>query len=194
MQSVHDRLRDLEADVLAEPLRISVYHDLPFAIFHYTPSLEFEMRQEINRFKTRLENAGKKVIVLSLADLLWDAIKDNDTLENIIENEKRFCFNRQADAIHTYLTLDDFIPLPQRILSHLKDASPLNTILLLKRAGAMAPNLYRMSILLNELHRQTMVPTILFYPGEKHGEAQLQYMNMEGRDAISRSNYRVKIY
>lgn len=194
MQSVQQRLVVLEADLLAEPMRISVYHDLPFAIFHYPPHLEFSVRQEINRCKIRLENSGRKVIVMSLADLLWESIKENDSLDNIIANEKKFGFSRQADAVHTFLSYDDFTPLPQRILARIRDADPLKTVLLLKRAGAMAPNFYRMSILLNELHRKTMVPTILFYPGEKHGEAQLQYMNMEGRDAISRSNYRVKIY
>lgn len=194
MQSVQERLASLERDLLANPLRISVYHDLPFAIFHYPPQLEFPLRKEINLFKIRLENQGKTVISISLAELFWQAMLQNDSLQTIVANEKKFGFNRQAETLHAYLTLEDFSPLPQLVLEKLKKASPENHVAFLTRAGALAPNLYRMSILLNELHHHTMVPCILFYPGSKEGEAQLRYMNMPDREAISRSNYRVKIY
>lgn len=194
MQSVKNRLQELEHDLLSDPIRISVYHDLPFAIFHYSPELEFQFRPEIGRFKTRLENQGKKVKVISLAELLWFSVKENDTIENIIENERKFGFQRQSEVINTYLSDEDFTPLPQMVLERMTECQPDTDVAFLVRAGAMAPNLYRMSILLNELHGKTMVPTILFYPGIKEGEAQLRFMGMEGRDAISRSNYRVKIY
>ncbi|MBN2413374.1 DUF1788 domain-containing protein [candidate division KSB1 bacterium] len=194
MQFVNQRLKQLEADLLAQPMRISVYHDLPFTLFHYPPQLEFQFREEIHRFGTRLENKSKKIITISLAELLWYAVLENDTLNNITENEKKFGFNRQSEVIQTYLSLEDFTPLPQMVLKKIKNAKPESHIVFLVRAGAMAPNLYRMSILLSELHGKTMVPIVLFYPGLKEGEAQLRYMGMEGRDAISRSNYRVKIY
>lgn len=194
MQSVKNRLQELERDILTDPLRISVYHDLPFAIFHYPPDLEFQFRPEIARFRTRLENQGKNVTVIPLADLLWKCIEENDNIENIIENEKKFGFERQSEVINTYLSEPDFTPLPNMVLEQMGDYNPDQDVVFLVRAGAFAPNLYRMSILLNELHGKTMVPTILFYPGIKEGEAQLRFMGMEGRDAISRSNYRVKIY
>lgn len=196
MQLVRQRLEQLEKDLLAEPMRISVYHDLPFALFHYPPELEFAFRAETGRFKTRLENRGKKVLVISLAELLWQVISSHDTLENVIANEKKFGFKRVADDINAYLSLPDFSPLFRMVLNRIQaaNASANSHIVFLTRAASMAPNLYRMSILLNELHGKTMVPTILFYPGIKEGEAQLRYMGMEGRDAISRSNYRVKIY
>lgn len=194
MQLLQQRLANLEHDLLTKPVRISVYHDMPFAIFHYPPRLEYALRKEMNLFKIRLENHGKKIITISLAELFWQAIQDNDTLDNIIANEKKFGFSRQAETIHAYLTLDDFSPLPRLVLGKMKNADPENHIVFLTRASALAPNLYRMSILLNELHQRTMVPCILFYPGTKEGEAQLRYMDMPDREAISRSNYRVKIY
>jgi len=194
MQSVRERLANLERDLLSHPVRISVYHDLPFAIFHYPPQLEYPLRKEISLFKTRLEYHGKKIITISLAELFWQSLQENDTLENIAANEKKFGFTRQAETLHAYLTLEDFSPLPRLVLEKLAEATPENHIAFLTRAGALAPNLYRMSILLNELHHHTMVPCILFYPGAKEGEAQLRYMDMPDREAISRSNYRVKIY
>jgi len=196
MQSVRQRLEQLESDLLADPIRISVYHNLPFAIFHYPPGLEYQFRHEIQRFKTRLENQNKKVLILSLAELLWQSIQEYETIQGLGEREKKFGFKRTADDINSYLSQEDFSPLWQVVLNKIKalNANPESHIVLLTRAASMAPNLYRMSILLNELHGKTMVPTILFYPGTKEGEAQLRFMDIEGREAISRSNYRVKIY
>jgi len=196
MQSVQQRLEQLENDLLADPIRISVYHNLPFAIFHYPPSFEYSFRQEIHRFKTRLENKGKQVSIISLAELFWQAIEEHESIESIAESEIKFGFKRTADDINSYLSLEDFSPLYLIVLNKIKtlNARPESHIVFLTRAASMAPNLYRMSILLNELHGKTMVPTILFYPGTKEGEAQLRFMDIEGREAISRSNYRVKIY
>ncbi|MCI0514308.1 DUF1788 domain-containing protein, partial [candidate division KSB1 bacterium] len=185
MQSVQQRLEQLAIDLLADPIRISVYHDLPFAIFHYPPKFEFPFRAEVNRFKIRLENQGKKVIIISLAEILWETIRTNDSIENTIASEIRFGYRRKADDINAYLSLEDFTPLYQIVLNKINElnAQPDLHIIFLMRAGCMAPNLYRMSILLNELHGKTMVPTILFYPGTKEGEAQLRYMDLEGREA-----------
>ena len=41
-----DRLKVLEGDLCADGPRISAYHDLPFAIFRYAPTLEYPIRRE----------------------------------------------------------------------------------------------------------------------------------------------------
>jgi len=194
MLSLKERLTVLESDILANPMRISAYHDLPFAIFCYPPQDEYLMRKEMERFKTRLENQGKKVLVISLAKLFWKAIKENDSLESLVQLEKLFGFDRIQETVRTYLSSKDFSPLPKMVLEALKDLDPQKDIAILYRAGALAPNFYRMSVLLNELHGKTMVPLILLYPGSREGESQLRFMNMEGRQAISGYNYRVKVY
>ena len=43
MSSLKDRIELLEDDLKAVPPRISVYHDLPFAILRYDPSEEWEL-------------------------------------------------------------------------------------------------------------------------------------------------------
>ena len=50
--------------------QISAYHDMPYAIFRYPPEEEFAVRQEIALLRTRLEQAGKRVTVISLAECL----------------------------------------------------------------------------------------------------------------------------
>ena len=58
MSSLKDSIDLLESDIKAMPQRISVYHDLPFAIMRYDPTDEWELRREIKLLATRLETAG----------------------------------------------------------------------------------------------------------------------------------------
>ena len=55
MSSLKDRIELLEDDLKAVPPRISVYHDLPFAILRYEPSDEWALRREVKLLATRLE-------------------------------------------------------------------------------------------------------------------------------------------
>ena len=75
MSSVADRLRLLEADLLADPPRISVYHDLPSAIFRYDPAEEWGVRRELRLLATRLSKGGKTARIIRLSDLLWRAVE-----------------------------------------------------------------------------------------------------------------------
>ena len=67
--SLRERIKTLEADLKASPMRHYIYNDLPFAIFCYAPRDEWTVRREIGLLTTRLENdTDRKVITLSLAD------------------------------------------------------------------------------------------------------------------------------
>jgi hypothetical protein len=70
MSSLKDSVAHIESDLKAVPLRISNYHDLPFAIMRYDPAAEWELRREIKLLSTRLEAAGKEVHVIAMSDLL----------------------------------------------------------------------------------------------------------------------------
>ena len=164
MDSWINNLNRLEQDLSANPVKINVYHDLPFAIYCYPPQYEFRMRKEMFLLKTRLENRGKRVKILSLAEFFWQAIEKNGPVENVIHLEKRLGFERIQQTVNAYLTDEDYSPLYKMILDSINDVKPENTIVFLYRAGAMAPYFYRMSRLLNELQGKTSVPIILFYP------------------------------
>ena len=58
MSSLKERIDLLEDDLKAVPQRISVYHDLPFAILRYDPHDEWRLRREARLMGTRLEEAG----------------------------------------------------------------------------------------------------------------------------------------
>ena len=59
MSLLKDSIALLESDLIAEPPRINVYHDLPFAILRYDPTDEWKVRWEIKLLTTRLEARGQ---------------------------------------------------------------------------------------------------------------------------------------
>ena len=76
MSDWRERLRDqLEPILRKKDPRpdISAYHDMPYAIFRYPPTDEFAVREELSLLITRLEQAGKRITVISLADCLAEA-------------------------------------------------------------------------------------------------------------------------
>ena len=88
MSSLKERISQLEGDLRATPMRISAYHDLPLAILRYEPDQEWELRREARHLATRLGNAGKEVRVISLAELLWEAIERSEGLDAVVELER----------------------------------------------------------------------------------------------------------
>lgn len=192
MKSLRDRLDILEADLLNEHIRISAYHDLPFAIFCYDPEEEYRLKKEAVLLKTRVENKGKSVKIISLASLMWEGIEKTRGIEYVINTEKRFGFKMAQTTVNNILS--KLCPLNKMLLDKMKDFDEKNDVVFLIRAGALAPSIYRMSKLLDEIHGSTMVPVILFYPGKKEGETDLRFMGIGGKEGSSCYNYRVKIY
>jgi len=194
MLSLKDHFRILEEDLISTPMRISAYHDLPFAIFCYDPNEEFACRKNIRLLSISLEqNHHKKVHFVSLAKLLWKAIYETEGLDSIINVERQFGFKQAQDMVNQLLSDEDFMPLPRLLEERVRDLNPEHDIVFLVRAGVLAPALYRCSVLLDQMHGRTLVPMILFYPGTYEGRADLRFMGI--KEGLSGAyNYRVKIY
>ncbi len=192
MLSLKERIKTLESHLVAVPPAISVYRDLPFAIFHYDPKDEWELRREVNLLATRLNNDGKSVIIISLAELLWEVVEKTEGIDALIELEKERGFNAVQEQLNLYLSDPDFCPLPDLVAERISSFNPAEHIVFLIRAAAMAPSIYPMSRLLDEMQGRTRVPTILFYPGSLEGTTGLRFMNLPDREPMG--NYRVKIY
>ncbi|MCI0490099.1 MAG: DUF1788 domain-containing protein [Blastocatellia bacterium] len=192
MLSLKDRIELLENDLKAVPTRISVYHDLPFAILRYDPEEEWQLRNEVRRLATRLGETGKEVLMISMAELLWKAIADTEGLEAIAELEKQRGFGAAQEQITIYLSDEDWRPLPDLLADRLSSLDAEKSIAFLTRAATMAPAIYHMSRLLDEMQGRTRVTTILFYPGTLEGTTGLRFMALKDREAMG--NYRVKIY
>ncbi len=198
MSSLKDSIAPLESDLKADPPRISVYHDLPFAIFRYNPTDEWELRREIKLLATRIEAVGKTVQMIPMSELLWNAMekvnqKDGDEgLEAIVALEKDRGFVEAQQQVTTYLSSKVWMPLWELLADRLAAINSEESVVFLTRVAAMSPGIFHMSMLLDKMHGKTKVPTILFYPGSIEGTTGLRFMELKDRDALG--NYRVKIY
>lgn len=192
MLSLKERIELLEHDLLADPPRISVFSDLPFAILRYEPDQEWELRRELKLLRARLEQAGKRTHTVSLAELLWQAVDQTEGIDTVAELERLRGFEAAQEQLTIYLSDPDWRPLPDLLSQQLTGLDPKRDVVFLVRAGAMAPATYHMSKLLDEMHGRTNVTTVLTYPGTIEGTTGLRFMDLKDREALG--NYRVKIY
>jgi hypothetical protein len=192
MSSLKERLELLESDLKAVPPRISVYHDLPFAIFRYDPGEEWDLRREAKLLATRLEATGRAVQIIPMSEFLWRAIDETEGLDAVVELERQRGYCAAQEQVTTYLSDRDWRPLAGLLAERLADCDPAKAVVFLTRVAAMAPGIYDMSKLLDQMQGKTRVTTILFYPGSIEGTTGLRFMDLEDREALG--NYRVKIY
>ena len=169
--------------------RLSAYHDMPYAIFHYPPDVEFDLRSELDLLATRLENAGKRITRISLADCLFSAIaSEGYTAQDMLENEPVTGVQTMVDTIHSIL--ESSHPLVDLVAAKLPaDQSPTKDVVLLNRTGALFP-VYRSHALLEQMKGRLNVPAVLFYPGELDGPTGLSFMGALDPDP----NYRPRIF
>jgi hypothetical protein len=191
MRELQDRLtQELEPALsLADPRpRLSAYHDMPYAIFRYGAEDEFELRVAVRQLKTRLENTGKRVTEISLAECLQTAMASERPLEAWYDAERE----TEPETIAQTLTnlLDDRQSLVDMVGARMPaEADPLQDVVFIVRTGALFP-VYRTFSLLEQLKGRVVAPTILFYPGDLDGAAGLRFMGVFDAE----HNYRPKIF
>jgi hypothetical protein len=196
MLSLEERIRLLEKDLKTSPPGFTMASDLPFAIFRYDPHLssegEWKMRKEIRLLATRVKNdTGKKVHMIPLSDLFWKSIEESEGLEAVIALEKEQGFLAAEEQVNRYLSDPDWRPLTDLLTELAQGMDPKENILFLYRAAVFAPNIYRISSLLEQLMGRMAVPAVLFYPGTWRGT--LNFMGLRS-DEEPLGSYRVKIY
>jgi len=191
MFSLKERIRVLESDLKASPMQHYVYHDLPFAIFCYPPKDEWAMRRELELLRTRIEKDTKrKVIFISLAELMWQSIEESEGMEAVAYLESRSGFEKAQLQVQDYLS--DWQPLPSVLADRLASLDADRHLVFIVRAGALAPALYRVSKLLDEMKGRTRVPCVLFMPATTEGSASLRFMGIAENEG--RGSYHTKVY
>jgi hypothetical protein len=183
--------RQLEP-VLMQPdprQQLSAYHDMPYAIFRYPPEDEFAVRRQVSLLRTRLEQSGKRVTMISLAECLAAALEaEGMGSDALVDAEKSVGLDTVVDTI--FQILSDYQPLDELVARRIPaDADPLRDLVFIVRAGALFP-VYRTSALLEQIKGKVQVPAVLFYPGELDGAAGLRFMGVLDAE----HNYRPKIF
>jgi hypothetical protein len=169
--------------------KISAYNNMPYAIFRYPPEDEFAVRAEITLLQTRLEQAGKKVTRISLAECMAAALAaEHITIPELAEQEKAIGLDKTIETVSSILS--DYQPLDRLVLERMPpSADPTRDIVFITRAGALFP-VYRTSSLLEQMMGTIQIPAVLFYPGEMDGAAGLRFMGI----LAAEHNYRPKIF
>src|SRR5690606_21364607 len=140
----------------------------------------------------RLENElERKVVFISLADLLWQAIDETEGMEVVAELEQESGFDVAQLQVQDYLSDPDWRPLRDLLVERLSKLDANKHLAFIVRAGALAPNLYRVSKLLDEMKGKTQVPCVLFMPATTEG-ASLRFMGIAENEG--RGSYHTKVY
>ncbi|WP_437305652.1 BREX protein BrxB domain-containing protein [Sorangium sp. So ce388] len=168
--------------------RISVYHDMPYAIFPYDPDEEFALRKQVTLLDTRLTQRGKRVKRISLAECLDEAMRSQRPLEDWFTAEREQGLMSLIETVHSVIS--EYSPLVDLVAARMPDdPDPLRDLVFIQRTGALFP-VYRTFSLLEQLKGRIYVPTILFYPGLSDGAAGLRFMGV----LEAEHNYRPKIF
>jgi Domain of unknown function (DUF1788) len=181
--------QDLEP-ILALPdprTKISAYHDMPYAIFRYDPAEEFALRAQVGLLQTRLEQRGKRVTRISLAECLDVAMRSQRPLEEWFAAEREMGTDTVVDTVHAVLA--EYTPLVDLVAERMPaNPDPLHDLVFVLRTGALFP-VYRTFSLLEQLKGRVQVPAVLFYPGDLEGASGLRFMGV----LEAEHNYRPKI-
>jgi len=193
MSSLKDLVRNLETDLRSHPPRHYIYNDLPFAVFCYPPQQEWEMRHEMQLLKTRLEKDKIwQVTLISLAELVWQSIDETEGMNAITALERSSDFPTAQSQVYEYLSDPDWRPLPDLLAERLSGLDSKKDLVFLWRAGALAPEMYRVSTLLDKMKGRTSVSCVLFMPATSGESEGLRFMGLT--DLEPRGSYHTKIY
>ena len=191
MSTFESRLRDDLEPVLAsaDPReRISAYHDMPYALFHYDPEEEYELRKHVTLLQTRLEQRSKRVLRISLAECLMEALADQRKIEDWFDAERAVGTEGLIETVGEVLGRRS--PLVELVAKRMPTKpDPRTDVVLIHRAGALFP-VYRTFSLLEQLKGRVLVPTVLFFPGHLDGASGLKFMGVLDAE----HNYRPKIF
>jgi hypothetical protein len=195
MSSLAREIEVLERDLAARPPRIAAHSDMPFAIFRYAPSEEYALRGALRLLAIRLEQEhGRRVTFVSLSRLVWDTVRRQGGVDYLFRTEAARGFAAAQRHVNRLLSSPDFEPIADALAAILQPLDPARDLAFLVRAGGFAPFVYRCSVLLEGLHRRTMVPLVLFYPGSAGPGTDLRFYDIPAQDAVGVYNYRVSVY
>ena len=123
--------------------------------------------QELARAKTN-EPLSREEVLASMRQLYLDRVNGLKQL---------FAANPDEGVPELqYLTDRDWRPLAGLLAARLVHLNPPQDIVFLTRVAAMAPGIYHMSKLLDQMQGRTRVTTILFYPGSIEGTTGLRFI------------------
>lgn len=195
--SLDDALKALERDLTGAHGSIAAQSGIPFAILRYAPAEEFRARRLLRLFAHSLEQQHqKRVVFVSVARLVWNAVRQTDGVDYLFETEQQDDGILAAqDDIKNRLIPGEPLALAEQIINHLAAQETKADVVFLVRTGGLAPHVYRSSTLLDDLQKLGLsTTTVLCYPGSALAGSDLRFFDLPGGEGLGAYNYRVKIY
>jgi len=196
MSSLDEALHSLEMDLTGSRASIAAQSGIPFAILRYAPSEEFLFRRKIRLFANNLQQQHhRSIMFLSLSRLVWNAVRETDGVEYLFKTESQHGIMAAQTDLKGRLEPQDTCALAAQVMTCVDAFSPKPDLVILVRAGGLAPHIYRSSALLHELQQAGFsTPTILCYPGSAIAGTDLRFYDLPAEEGLGTYNYRVKIY
>lgn len=204
MSSLEARMKELKDDLLSPGgPSISTNRNYPFAIFHYAPREEFQMRERLFQLLNDLRGKGWTILHVDLLQTFIEFLREQEEsiIDAIIE-EERFQyrsyhnnFEKPLEYLHNtfHSFLKDDTSFPRKVIEKIQekvgDRDDNRAVIFLSRIGGLYP-FYRTSALLRFLDKGSRVPTIILYPGERRDGYSLSFLG----EMESDRDYRPRIY
>lgn len=177
-----------------------VHESLPVAILRYDPGDAWELQRALTLLGSRLDAKGRRLVRVSMAEVLWACVDRHDppdAFDTLCATERTEGFEAAHRAAGRALDPNTrnnphARTLPQRLGERLAALDPERDIAFLTRVGALGPGLYPVHNLVEHLPNTLRVPTVLCYPGLRHGQTGLSFLTLPQRETTS--SYRVHIY
>ena len=151
------------------------------------------MRREMRLLKTRLEkDTDRRIVFISLAELLWQAVDESEGMSALTQKEREEGFEAAQRQTYDYLSDSDWRPLPDLLAEKLQNLDANKDLVFIWRAGALSPDIYRVSTLLDQMKGRTRVPCVLFMPATADDSDGLRFMGLSVQER--RGSYHTKVY
>jgi hypothetical protein len=113
-------------------------------------------------------------------------------MQALTDVEARQGFDAAQKQAYDYLSDRDWRPLPDLLQEKLQGLNPERDLVFIVRAGALAPDIYRVSTLLDQMKGRTRVPCVLFMPATSDDSEGLRFMGLSVQER--RGSYHTKVY
>lgn len=198
MSSWKVELALLESHLPPNPPQFWKHEYLPVALLRYDPEDAWELSRQLDLMGSRLEACGRRLVRISLAEILWQAIDRSDppdAFEKLCADERLKGFEAAQRTVGLALdpkTSTRLPSFPARVGARLLALDPNRDIAFLVRAGAFAPGFFPMNKLVEQFPAGVKVPTVLCFPGHRHSHTNLSLLDTADLEVAT--SYRVKIY
>lgn len=159
----------------------------PIYYLVFPPSQILDVKRQTPAWIAKLHQAGWDVSTFSIADNLWDSLKESPLWPLCVMEDKASPLNWQR----TNKALADILITGNGLLRRLDEAlQPLegrrSAILLVTDLEALHPFI-RIGAIESQLQGRFHVPTIFLYPGVRTGNTRLKFLGFYPEDGNYRS-------